>query len=520
MRADDGNQGVTRRQALRRMGRAALASILGERLASGGLAAGRRLRKGQRMMRDTTRHLFLDDHEIERIQNLRRVVNQPSKREANPVVRADRSWENSVSVYGTTFYDDAVGCFRMYYLVGCPMPGEWTDDKGERHPYPATTKVGYAISTDGVHWEKPELGQVDLGGSKANNLLAIGRQNAEGISVLRDDRDPDAGRRYKALYWDHAAGKPHVHPTLGRVLWEDGSPTDGAYVAWSADGIRWTIYQGNPVIQSYMDTNQNLLWDPEIKRYVAFSRFGFGRKIARSESADFMNWSKPALVMECDAADGEGTQFYGMGCDLYEGLYMGMLWVYREGGDGCIDTQLGVSRDGIKWERVADRRTFLPLGPKGSWDDGMARCAERIIRVGDELYIYYSGVNGPHSGPKFPADKIVRTHKPGIGLAILRRDGFVSLDAGEEEGTLLTKPFEMPQGRLHLNVDASSGWVRAGICDEAGKPLPGLERSERVTGDQKAALVVWPGEARVPAGKTTRLLLTAKRAKLYSYWFE
>jgi hypothetical protein len=469
------------------------------------------------------RHLFLDDHEIERITGLRRVVNPPRKHPDNPVVRADRPWEASVSVYGTTFFDETTSCFRMYYLIGCPTPGEWADEQGRSHPYPNTTRVGYATSADGVHWEKPDLGQVDYNGSRANNILALGRRNAEGISVLRDETDPDPARRYKALYWDHAAGAPHLHPTLNRVLWQDGSPTDGAYIAWSPDGLRWTIHPGNPVVQAYMDTNQNLLWDSERRIYVAYSRFGFGRKIARSESADFLHWSAPALVMECDSADGEATQFYGMGADLYEGLYIGMLWVYREGGDGCIDTQLGVSRDGIEWQRVADRQTFLPLGPAGTWEDGMARCAERIIPVGDELYIYYSGVNGPHSGPKFPADSIVRTHPPAIGLAVLRRDGFVSLDAGDDEGALLTTPFAMPEGGLRLNVEATRGRVRAAVCEEAGALIA---ISEPVTGDQLAAEVIWrPGQEAsscptgLRAGRRVRLRLTAQRARLYSYWF-
>jgi hypothetical protein len=190
-------------------------------------------------------------------------------------------------------------------------------------------------------------------------------------------------------------------------------------------------------------------------------------------------------------------------------------------GDGCIDTQLGVSRDGIQWERVADRQTFLPLGPKASWDDGMARCAERIIRVRDELYIYFSGVSGPHSGPKFPPPSIVRAFKPGIGLAILRRDGFVSLDAGEQEGFALTKPFPLPEGDLHLNADAGGGHVRAAVCGEHGRPLPGFESSQPVEGDQLDARVVWSGaDPRQLAGRTIRLRLTATHAKLYSLWFQ
>ena len=88
--------------------------------------------------------------------------------------------------------------------------------------------------------------------------------------------------------------------------------------------------------------------------------------MACSESDDFVHWSEPQLVFECDEGDEAETQFYGVPIDLYEGLYLGMPWIYREGVDGTIDTQLAVSRDGIRWQRVGARETFLPLGRPGS----------------------------------------------------------------------------------------------------------------------------------------------------------
>ncbi|UCH36222.1 MAG: hypothetical protein JSV65_07675 [Armatimonadota bacterium] len=467
------------------------------------------------------RQLFLDDANIAGMDGLRRTMHQPLKHSANPVVPADKPWENMTSVYGTTMYDEHMRRFRMWYLIGCPSDGEFTDaDTGERYPIPQTTRVGYAESDDGVTWAKPDLGQLEWRGSTANNMLAIGRQNPEGMSVLVDERDPDPAHRYKALFWDHAADGCHYHQELKRVLWRETTDSDGAYLAWSGDGIHWTHSPHNPVIKAYMDTSQNLLWDPRIERYVAFSRFGFGRKIARSESEGFVHWSEPQLVLECDEADGEASQFYGAGIDVYEGLYVGMLWLYREGGDGCIDTQLGVSRDGIRWERVADRQVFLPLGDPGSWDDGMARCAERIIRVGDQLYIYYSGVNGPHSGPKFPADTIVRKSKPGIGLCTLRRDGFVSLDAGTDGGSLLARPFPLPAGRLHLNIDARNGRCVVALQHQDGSVIPGFEQSQPISGDRLDAEVNWRGDTWPSVGQTVALRIALENASLYSYWFD
>ena len=103
-----------------------------------------------------------------------------------------------------------------------------------------------------------------------------------------------------------------------------------------------------------------------------------------------------------DAKDGPGGQIYGMPTDFYQGLYVGMFWMYREGTDARIDTQLAVSRDGIGWSRVAGRQTFLPNAKEGSWDDGMSRAGRGINVVGDTIYLHYSMVNGPHRSAKFP----------------------------------------------------------------------------------------------------------------------
>lgn len=151
------------------------------------------------------------------------------------------------------------------------------------------------------------------------------------------------------------------------------------------------------------------------------------------------------------------TQIYGSGIDLYEEVYLGMIWIYREGSDGKIDTQLATSRDGIHWTRVGDRTTWLELDADETWEGGMVRSVERIIPRGDQLYIYYCGVHGAHTGPKIK--KVVRNHPVMMGLLRQRRDGFVSLDADDTEGRVVTVPFDLPRGRLRLNIDASDGNV-------------------------------------------------------------
>ena len=138
------------------------------------------------------------------------------------------------------------------------------------------------------------------------------------------------------------------------------------WMSFSPNGVHWTNCESNPVIPLDSDTTQSLVWDPKIQKYVVFGRFGAGgRKTARAESPDAIQFSEPKRVFECDEIDEEGTQIYGMPINIYEGIYLGMIWIYREGVDGTIDTALATSRDGINWQRVLDRQTFLTLGQHG-----------------------------------------------------------------------------------------------------------------------------------------------------------
>ena len=462
------------------------------------------------------RQLFLDDAGIEKRQGLHRTLHPPRRHPANPVVRPDKPWEHYCSLYGTVVFDPKRDCFRMWYLTSPRDRGlRMLELGGSRVRAPHTTLAAYAESHDGVSWVKPKLGQLPYDGDSNNNLLDLGINNCEGMSVLVDVDDPDPARRYKCLYWDHGSGGYEVRD--GKPYCKPGED-DGMCAAVSADGITWKPLAENPIIKRYCDTNQNLLFDPALGRYVAFSRFGMGRVLARSESADFRHWTEPALVLKCDDADGPAAQIYGAGVERYEGVYLAMIWIYHEGTDATIDTQLATSRDGIHWTRVADRAVWLALRDSDSWQGGMVRSVERIIRRGDELLIYYGGIHGPHGRPGHPT--VERKHRGALGLAIQRRDGFVSLDAGQDEGWLLTRPFRLPAGALHVNVDAREGELRAQLCDAAGEPLEDFEVSQPVTGDQLDAVVRFgTGNLSAYAHQTVRLRITARQARLYSYWF-
>ena len=160
-------------------------------------------------------------------------------------------------------------------------------------------------------------------------------------------------------------------------------------------------------------------------------------------------------------------------------------------------------------------------------------------------------VNGPHPGALYPAEKIERKRPSSIGLAVLRRDGFVSLDADTEGGYLLTKPILLDTRPLHLNVTVRTGG-RAGVivCDPwasledldatsqsdiAAYGQPGHNdynhdddghvvtsvSSEPISGDHTDVTVSWPdGALKLLIGKACTLRIELANARLYSYWFE
>ena len=105
-----------------------------------------------------------------------------------------------------------------------------------------------------------------------------------------------------------------------------------------------------------------------------------------------------------------------------------------------------------------------------------------------------------------------------LGLATLRRDGFVSLDAGETEGRMLTKPLILDDGELHLNADASQGYVTVSITDDIGTPLENYT-SRQVVGDQLDGKIEFSHSLEALSGKEIRLRFQLRNASLYSYWF-
>ena len=444
-----------------------------------------------------TSKLFIDDQWIESRTRVRRVLHQPRKHPQNPLVRGDKPWAKNPYCYGTVIYDAERAQFKLWYMsynYGSPL--------AERTP------ILYATSKNGISWKKPSLGLVAFRGSKQNNILMnhYGFHDLYSPSVLRDDHDPNPKRRYKMIWWDFAKGPR-------------GYRDDGMCVAFSPDGIRWSKHPNNPVLHAKKQERSisdvmSVMYDRSAKKFVAYTK-GWAspwpafRQIVRTESTDFVHWTKPQVVIR-HAFNKKDPQSYGMVVTQYESLYLGMLSSYKKPGNETIDIQLAISHDNRKWSRVADQATFLPTGRGDSWDDGMLFCAP-FITHGDRILIYYGGWDGPHNASR---------PRGGIGLATLRKDGFVSLDAGDREGIVTTRVLSSLAAPLSVNAQAKGGSIHVEVLSVNGKPLPAFGKEDCVplTSDGIRQRVRWKTRGSMPGNKKgIRLRFRLKNAKLYSF---
>jgi hypothetical protein len=148
-------------------------------------------------------------------------------------------------------------------------------------------------------------------------------------------------------------------------------------------------------------------------------------------------------------------------------------------------------------------------------EQGMVRRADEIWQYGTVRFTEHGGAlygGGEREGGVY--DRLVRLTQ--------RLDGFVSLEAGDEVGTVVTRPLVFEGGRLVLNV-AAEGVVRVGLLDEGGKSLPGfaLDDCDPISADSTRHTVSWRGKNDVgpQAGKVVQVQLQLQNAKVFALQF-
>ena len=304
-----------------------------------------------------------------------------SQRTVEPLLKAERPYEDLEVSMGTVLRVD--GQWRMWY-----------DAFDHTYHNDNDAYFCYATSRDGVHWERPNLGLVEYGGSKDNNILNDGPKagGMSGATIFLDEKAPAEGR-YK---WVFQRGQKMPGSGWGWYV----------YGATSPDGIHWQFLP-EPLLRKNSDTQTVCFRDGDLYRmYVRMWSEGVfkgKRTVGYCESRTFGNFPDPVQILAPDALDPKDMHFYNSAATkLKENLYVIFPSAFYTG-DQTVRPHLAMSRDGKTFERVS-RDVALPLGAAGTFDSKSIYVMPGAI-PGDKpntYWFYYAGYDIGHNGkPKY-----------------------------------------------------------------------------------------------------------------------
>ncbi|MFN7919853.1 MAG: malectin domain-containing carbohydrate-binding protein [Bryobacteraceae bacterium] len=386
---------------------------------------------------DNGRQLFVDDFLIEST-TLGRTRYMPRMHPGNPILAPAANQTIAIPYSDGVWFDPADSKFKLFYFG------------------PSAYQVYLTESTDGKTFS--------LGVPVFN--IGSGRDAA---TVLLDLKETNPARRWKAFAY---------YPVNGGTA---------LLVYFSPDGRNWT--QQNFTAPS--DSDRTTVWfDPFRNVFVDSNRYrtllpaaggrpGYNaRARTYAESTDLLTWRNGGADIDqrfwtgpdyrdpLFYADRASTypELYNLDAAPYESLLVGLFSFYHPGPDNVtfnagpdlLEIEEGFSRDGFQWWRPnrahGEGRAFIASANyTGPWNGYNTQSAGGgFLVVGDELWFYFSGREG-HKG---------NDGRMSTGLATLRRDGFVSLDAGAQEGSLTTRKVRFTGRYLFVNVDNPGGVLR------------------------------------------------------------
>jgi hypothetical protein len=439
---------------------------------------------------DVGRQLWVDDFLIAHT-TLSRTLHAARYHPATPVLRPDRPWEMTgknpcAMVFSDgVWFDPADNLFKLWYMGG------------------VVRSTCYAVSRDGIKWEKPGL---DV--QKGTNVVVPGYRDSN--TVWLDHHEKDESRRFKMF----------------RVV--RSQRTWAIEVQFSRDGIHWS----KPVRSGPCGDRTTVFYNPFRRRWVYGVRDNapsLGRVRAYREHADVLagaRWQhgEPAPWTGADRLDTirrdlkTPCQLYNLDCVAYESLLLGLFTIWRgqpqdraKPNEVCI----GFSRDGFHWQRPS-HLPFCPVSEQyGDWNWGNVQSAGGCcLVVGDQLFFYVSG----RAGIRGSRESGVCT----TGLAVLRRDGFASMDAGKEPGTLTTRPVSFRGRHCFVNVDCPHGELRVEVLDDRRNAIAPFARDNciPIRADRTRQRIEWKtaDDLGKLAGRPVRFRFHLTNGKLYSFW--
>jgi hypothetical protein len=481
--------------------------------------------------------LLIDDHYVLYRSGTERVMHEPVRHELNPLITPETEYEGEVA--WTSIYRDPVsGKYQVWYQGYA----------GYHAQLPQCTTC-YAESDDGLHFTKPDQGLFKWNGHDTNIVMVGngGHSFRYCNSVIVDERDPDPDKRYKMAYFDFAEER-----------W-GGAP--GLHVAFSPDGINWTVpdipmprqpiyyagyertvpcrdeprREGQWIVPLSSSDARDVFYDESREEFVDYGKMwldgpggktGWKHAMGRTASKDFINWSKPELVLTPDDDDLPWVEFHTSPVFRHADCYFALVQILnRAVGGGVIDIELIISRDGFNWQRPFRDNFFIPREGGKSFEAGSIFTNTTPVILNDEIRLYY----GAYSMGATSANN--DEQNSGIGLVTLPRDRFAGIGtvAVSDHPTLSEPLHDVGQVTLKetdltncthmtLNADASAGDIRVELLDADGYRVEGLTEDDAVliTGDSLRHEVRWNTRAMTDIQGEYRVRIHLHNAEVFA----
>lgn len=469
---------------------------------------------------NTGRQLFVDNFLINET-NLKSVYHTPNFYAKNPVLEPDKEWEKTIqgALYAAPFsdgiwYDEKDNKYKMWYLAGAGMI-----HKNENQ----TFYTCYAESEDGKLWKKVNQDVVP-----GTNI--VDTCNRDAATVWLDREEKDSAKRWKLF---------NIERRPGDRRWQ-------VVLKYSADGIHWS----KGVAQSGDQGDRTTaFYNPFTKKWVLSMRAG---TVVSSRSRYYIENSDPEMLVSLahrirKDADDKNIVFwftpddkelrhekypevepgiYNFDAIPYESIMLGLYSAWagpenrvceRDGIQKRNVVSLGYSRDGFHFSRPSHQAFMNVNESEGAWNWGNMQSINGVpLIVGDSLYFYSSGRR---------LSKIMWDSHTSTGLATLRRDGFVSMQAGKEEGYLITEKLIFDGKYLFVNADIHNkkGLLAVEILDEEKNPIPGYTKKECIALkkiDTTKYMVTWKNKKNLSELSNTNVYIKfyLTNGDLYAFW--
>ena len=455
------------------------------------------------------RQLLVDDFLVESSYNLKRVFHKPTYHKLNPILDHDKPWElnqngdpYAAPFSGGVWFDEKDSLFKMWYSAGGGSHDQSNDG----------LITCYAESLNGIKWIKPTVGLFDK-----ENVVDTTIQDC--VTVWLDKNEKDDTKRFKMFI---------------NQFYEPGKVN--MLLKYSADGIDWSdAAAASEDLFDRCSAWYNPFADKWILSLKTKTKFGRSRNYVEGNSPEpvvktakrntdekvkhwFTAWPDEPRHPDFPNVPPE---IYNLDAIAYESLTLGFFSVW-EGPENDVCDSLGIqkrnevclgySRDGFHWDRP-DMSPFLPVDQSESawnWGNVQSTNGSPII-VGDSLYFY---VSGRRNNPAWDTNMAT-------GLGVLRRDGFASLDAKENEGSITTRNLAIEGRYLFVNADASEGQIAAEILDEEGNVIPGYSKKKSfiVQTNGTRLKVSWKEVDLLEAlPEIVKIKFYLTNSSLYSFW--